>query len=134
MKTHKNPGCKAFHHLLDNPKNANSNTCECIAIKKAIKTCLDRPQITLICSSSKSCLISLKKRPTDFRYRVNKLLLLPGKQWIKEVCGCEDREEIAGNEEADKSAKQAAKQAPILEPLSFADMDRYLKDKAWWPW
>ena len=38
---------------------------------------------------------------------------------------------IAGDEEADKGAKRAAKQVPIVEPLSFADMDRYLKDTVW---
>ena len=41
-------------------KYANSNTCECIAIKKAIQTCIDRPQNNVMCTDSKSCLISLK--------------------------------------------------------------------------
>ena len=35
---------------------------------------------------------------------------------------------IARIEEAGKGAKQAAKQAPIVHPLSLADVNRYLKD------
>ena len=38
------------------------------------------------------------------------------------------------NEEADKCAKHAAKQALIVETLSFAVVIRYLKDTVWRLW
>ena len=112
-------------------------TCEYIAIKKAIQTCLDRPQNTLICTDSKSWLISLKthsqkipvsldiqdKTHTDTQKGTDLAFV-----WVPGHRG------IAGNEKTDKGAKQAAKQVPILEPLSLADMDRYLKDTVWRLW
>ena len=98
------------------------------------QTSLDRPQNTLICSDSKSCLISLKNTFTqdplildiqDKTYTATRKGMDIAFVWVPGHRG------IAGNEEANKGAKRAAKQVPIVEPLSLANVNQYLKDTVW---
>ena len=103
-------------------------------MKKAIQTSLDRPLNTLICTVSKSCLISLKNAFTlilDVREKIHTATKKGIDLAFMRVPG---HRGIADNEEADKVAKRAAKQVPILEPLNLADVYRYLKDTAWRLW